>query len=255
MPALRALGPPYVGVEASPVEASWSAADLCGVSGDSCRKASPCAAALTEWSWQNEWNMTFAQEIAREAVKSDVPPSRWMAGGKTKYKPAGENRQWWMENGPGFASNWESFLDGHPDWEVWESPHGLLGVELPLEFEAGGGLVKVIPDRIYRTPRGVVLVDLKSGAKKPDGGYQLPIQQMAMDVLFGEQVAGSYYWMARKNELIESTSPVVYDRAVLDDVFATAWAQIESGAFLANPGSQCNRCSVFSKCAVVGGSL
>lgn len=207
------------------------------------------------WNWRNEWNLEFAKEIASEAVKSDLPPSRWMAGGKTKYKPSGEDRAWWNEHGPDMASNWEVFLDEHPDWEPWTAPDGRLGIELPLELTAGGVKVKVIPDRIYRTPQGIKLIDLKTGARKPDGGYQLPIQRLAMDILFDEEVSGSYYWSARKNELIESTSPVKYDRAMLEDVFATAMAQIDAGHFLANPGSQCNRCTVFSKCKVVGGSL
>lgn len=210
---------------------------------------------MTDWDWRREWRTEFQRGIAEEAVKTDIPPSRWMAGGKSKTRPQGEDRAWWNANGPKFAQQWETFLEEHPDWEPWETPDGRLGIELPMEMVAGGFPVKVIPDRVYRTPHGLVLVDLKSGSRKPDGGYQLPIQQLAMDVIYGEEIAASFYWMARKGELIESTSPVKYDREVIADVFSTAIELIRAGHFLPNPGSQCNRCSVFSKCAVVGGSL
>lgn len=207
---------------------------------------------MTAFDWRAEWAPVFDAEIARRAVESDVPVSRWLAGGKrTKDNPGGEDRKWWDEHGPDFARTWSDFLDDHPDWEMYYAPDGRPGIELFMEPSFGGVPVKAIPDRVYKTPAGLVIVDLKSGARRPNAAFQLPIYQVALEEIFGERVAASYYFMCRKGELIPDYSPVIPSKATLDKVFALAREQIESGIFLPNPGDNCKRCNVRKACGFV----
>lgn len=213
---------------------------------------------MTEFNWQAEWDLEFSKRIAEEAVNSDVPPSQWIASGKrTKARPHGEGRDFWSEMGPQWSANWAEFREAQRNWDLWYTPDGKPGIELPCEFNAGGITVKAIPDRVYQTPYGLAIVDLKAGARKPDAGYQLPIYQLALDVVYGipgEQIDGFYY-MNRSGELIPDYSPVQYNRERLEGVFATAVAQIKAGNFLPNPGSSCARCDVKERCEIVGGKL
>ena len=207
------------------------------------------------FDWGREWNREFQKQIAEQAVRSDVPVSRWLAAkkGRSKFNPGGEDRNWWNLKGPTFAKNWATFLESQDEWEPYEAPDGRPGIELYSDFMVAGTLVKAIPDRVYRNRKTgkVVIVDLKSGGRKPDAGYQLPIYEMAMDVCYGEAVEASYYFMNRTGELVPDFSPVKYDRELMTEVFAMAIEQAENGPYLPNPGSQCNRCSVKDACKFV----
>jgi hypothetical protein len=207
---------------------------------------------VSEFSWRTEWSTIFQQEIARRAIESDVPISRWRAAGKrTQVNPRGEDRAFWDQHGPEYASNWGDFLAEHPDWEMYFTPDGRPGIELYMQPTFGGIAVKAIPDRVYRTPEGLAIVDLKSGARRPNAAYQLPIYKVALEELFGEPVDKCYYFMCRKGELVEDYSPVIPTKAVLDQVFALAKKQIDSGIFLPNAGDNCRRCNVRKACGIV----
>lgn len=207
---------------------------------------------MADFDWQAEWNRVFQSEIARQAVESDVPVSQWRATGRrTKDRPNGEDRRFWSENGPTFAKNWADFIEAKSDWELYWTPDGRPGIELYMEPTFGGITVKAIPDRVYMTPRGLAVVDLKSGARKPNAAWQLPIYAVALEQYFGEKVSDRYYFMCRSGELVEDWSPVKPTKAVLDEVFAMAKAQIDSGLFLPNPGDNCRYCNVRKECGFV----
>jgi CRISPR/Cas system-associated exonuclease Cas4 (RecB family) len=210
------------------------------------------------FDWGREWNREFSKQIGDQAVKTNVPAGRWLAAGKNRSKknPAGEDRNFWNRNGPTYARNWADFLEGQEDWEPFVTPDGRPGIELFTEFLIAGTPIKAIPDRVYRkkTSGKLVIVDLKSGGRKPDAGYQLPIYQLAMDACFGEEVEEAFYFMNRTGELLPDHSPVEYSRDLMEWVLHTAIKTAEGDAFLPNPGSQCLRCSVKDACKVVGGS-
>jgi hypothetical protein len=209
---------------------------------------------VNEFNWVREWGTVFQAEIARQAVVSDIPVSRWLAAGKrTSVNPNGEDRKFWNTHGPEWAKTWADFLEAHPRWEIYKTPDGRAGIELPLEPTFGGVKIKAIPDRVYRTPEGLVVVDLKSGARRPNAAYQLPIYKVALETIFGEPVVASYYFMCRKGELIPDYSPVRATKSVLDEVFALAKRQIELDIYPANPGDNCKRCPVRKHCTVTTG--
>lgn len=206
---------------------------------------------MSKFDWLREWDAAFREEVTELATSSNVPPFKWIASGKrTKVNPRGEDRAFWNRNGPVWAKNWADFRAQQKDWEVWHTPDGEPGIELAMEFEAGGIAVKAVPDRIYSTPKGLLIVDEKSGSRKPDAGYQLDIYRLALDVLYGipgEDIKGAYF-LNRRSEFLPDYSPVKYNRERLEEMFGTAMAQIEAGHFLPNPGNQCARCSVRAYC-------
>lgn len=192
---------------------------------------------------------------SQRARYADTPTEQIRGAGKpTKANPRGEDELWWLENGPPMVQRWIDWRK-RSDWKIWHTPDGVPGIELALEADFDGTPFKVIIDRVFITPAGtIVIVDLKSGARKPESDLQLAFCAATIQLVYGVDAHHGAYWDARSGELtpvanLQHLSPPLLKYWV--GQFAQAR---DKGIFLPNISNRCKACGVRSYCAAVGGN-
>lgn len=210
------------------------------------------------FDWVEEFDQAIHAEIMDRELESGIPSEEWTAAGRvTKKMPAGEDYTWWLENGPAIAKAWADWRVENEDlYELWYTPDGEPGIELPMRVMFGGTLVKAFPDRVYRrkTDGKLVVIDLKSGARAQEDALQINIYRACLELQYpGVQTAMGWFFNNRKGELQPAHGPSKFDLPVLVNLVEEFSRAMRNGVFIPNPGWHCNRCEVKRYCALVGG--
>ena len=188
-----------------------------------------------------------------------VPDAEVRAGGKaTKEWPDKENRAWWEENGPRMLGRYDSWVNARraEGWRFFTLPDGSPAVEVPIQIELDGVLVKGYIDRVMVNDDGeLIVVDLKTGSHTPASALQLGIYALGMERHFGVRPILGAYYMARKGELTQPTSLLHYTPELVGKWFKQAKFAIENDVFLPHVTSMCSSCSVRQFCSAFGGSF
>jgi hypothetical protein len=151
----------------------------------------------------------------------------------------------------------QTYIDWRTDtgWQVLDLPeHDLVGVELPVEVDLGGMPVKGYIDRVFVTPAGeVVIVDLKTGARKPDSALQLGFYRAALIEQYDLTADLGAYFMNRRKpgeqlivEGLQHYTPDYVSRFV-----SGFKAARDAGVFLPHVTSMCKACGVARHCWAV----
>src|SRR5690606_23158311 len=105
------------------------------------------------------------------------------------------NGAWWLDHGPGFVKSYVAWRE-KTGWDIWTAETGEFGVELELNFmlSEDGPQVKGFIDRVFQLPSGdLVLLDIKTSARKPDEPIQLGVYACGMQAVYGVRPEyGSY---------------------------------------------------------------
>ena len=191
---------------------------------------------------QKEFVGAFNRELNRhESWKS--------AGRKTKEWPNGEDKDWWHKNGPAFVTNYARWRAANINLSLWmheDKP----GIEVATEFELEGGIsVKAVIDRVFVTPEGqAVIVDIKTGTRKPPSSLQLGLYATAMELQFGFRPQLGSYWMARSGELTEYSVLDRYTPHMLGRWMRDFRKAVEHEVFIPHVTAMCSGCSVNEQC-------
>jgi hypothetical protein len=199
------------------------------------------------------FGQALTDQVAKECKFSDTPPSEWRSS-------RGQDRDWWMDNGPGMVQAWIDWRE-QTAWQILEidNPDGdplmgepsLLGVELPFEIELGGMPVKGYIDRVFVTPAGeTVIVDLKTGARKPASPLQLGFYRAAVMEQYGVTADLGGYFMNRKKPgeqfVVEGLAQYTPDYV---GQFVSGFKQArEVGLYLPHVTALCKSCGVARHC-------
>lgn len=182
----------------------------------------------------------------------DFDKSEWHVGGRpSQANPDKENEKWWRTNGPLMLNRWKSFMEVVP-WDLYLDPDGMPGIEVSVEFETpDGDLIRGFIDRIFqdRATGSLIVLDLKSG-QEPKSPRQLGFYRQALAHAFPEMPSVDYgtFWMSRKGQ---TTGLVDLRDHTAERLFFQTSAlhrAVDSGIFIANPGSLCSSCSVRNVC-------
>lgn len=207
----------------------------------------PTAAFLLAWN----------QQCEKELVGVDIATVR--AGGKaTKEWPNKEDQAWWLHHGPIMVAQYVAWRDARlaEGWQFFTLPDGSPAVEVPIQIELDGVLVKGYIDRVMVNDDGELLVDdLKTGSHTPASALQLGIYALGMERHFGVRPILGAYYMARKGELTAPTSLLHYTPELVGKWFKQAKFAIENDVFLPHVTSMCSSCSVRQFCSAFGGSF
>lgn len=191
----------------------------------------------------------FTEQIRKEVGFTDTDPATWRSS-------RGQDREWWLANGPGLV---QTYIDWREEtkWEIVMFEHDgedMVGVELPVNVDLGGMPVKGYIDRLFATPAGeTVILDIKTGARKPDSGLQLGFYRAALIAQYGLTADLGAFFMNRKKpgeqlivEGLEQYTIEYVSRFV--DGFKKAR---EANIYLPHVTSFCKACGVAAHCWAV----
>lgn len=199
--------------------------------------------------WDRCWNT--ALDNAKES--SSVHPSQWRRAGRvSKEKPEREDLDWWYRDGYRQCADYMRWLpaSGMKIFAINDTPFS----EAEVSANFGEVLVKGFLDCVYITPDGeVLLVDFKSGTRKPSSVLQLAQYALALEKTIGVRPSVGAFFMTRATELTDPADLTRYTDAYFTKQFELTAKMISEGIFLANVGDGCRTCDVSSSCFANGG--
>lgn len=197
--------------------------------------------------------LTRLDELVEEEVnKTGVPVERWLAAGRWPKK---SGYDWWRENAPLMVKR---FIDWRNEtkWPVAYF-NGVPGIECDLNVRMDFGELHGAPDRVYRLPSGqLVVADVKSGTNPPKEPLQLGTYANDLEMLGYERPAYGTYVMVKSEKQPIHTELIPLDKyqtPYLEQIYGSAQATIELGAFVPNVGDACRTCVVQKACYAAGG--
>lgn len=199
-------------------------------------------------AWALAWDKHYEQEITANGVHVDDVRA---AGRKSDEWPNKEDSGWWQYHGPQFLRDYVEWRDGvfTQGWQWFLLPNGEPAIELPINLELGGTLVKGFIDRVMVNDNGeAVVVDLKTGSHSPASSLQLGIYALGVQHHLGVQPTLGGYYMARKKHLTGPVSLLHYTPDLVGRWFDQARAGIEQELFIPNVSFMCMTCSVRPYC-------
>lgn len=169
----------------------------------------------------------------------------------------GQTQEWWRREGPGMVAAWVKWRE-ETGWRIWEGAQE-LGVEYKLDVQLDPddpeSRVLAYLDRIFVDGDGqLVIVDLKSGARRPDSSLQLGVYRAALLAQDGVHADLGGYWMARKSEC-EIVGLSDYDPGHVRRYVANLRRAIAADVFMPNRSSFCKSCGVAAHCWAVNPTL
>jgi hypothetical protein len=135
----------------------------------------------------------------------------------------------------------------NPTWKIWTTPQGARAIELQLNPVIAGVTIKMVIDRIFEVDGKLVIVDLKTSAKRPTSDLQLGFYKVGLEQTLGIEINTGNYWMSRES----GTGDMIdLSRYTLDtlEYFAEGFDKArKAGIFLPNLSS-CNFCGLTEHC-------
>ena len=169
------------------------------------------------------------------------------AGRTTVANPNKEDGNWWNTQGSIWVDNYILWRKNNPTWKIWTTPQGARAIELQLNPVIAGVTIKMIIDRIFEVDGKLVIVDLKTSAKRPTSDLQLGFYKVGLEQTLGIEINTGNYWMSRES----GTGDMIdLSRYTLDtlEYFAEGFDKArKAGIFLPNLSS-CNFCGLTEHC-------
>ena len=170
-----------------------------------------------------------------------------VAGRATKANPNKEDATWWNTQGPIWVEQYIMWRKNNPEWKIWRTPQGVRAIELELNPVIADVPVKMVIDRVFEVNGELVILDLKTSARRPTSFLQLGFYKIGLEQTFGVKVNLGNYWMSREagtGEMIDLSS-YTYDK--LEYMVAGFDKARKSGIFLPNLSS-CSFCGLTEHC-------
>jgi hypothetical protein len=202
-----------------------------------------CMTMTTNELWAKAWK--------KETEGLDLTTAR-RAGRATKENPNKEDGAWWDTNGSIWVDNYIKWRKNNPNWKIWTTPQGVRAIELELNPVIAGVQVKMFIDRIFEVDGKLVIVDLKTSARRPTSDLQLGFYKVGVEMMLGVEVNLGNYWMSRESgtgEMIDLSRYTVDMLEYFVDGFDKAR---KAGIFLPNLQS-CSFCGLKQHCQFTKG--
>jgi len=193
---------------------------------------------MTNQLWVDAW--------AKETKDLDLTKAR-VAGRATKANPNKEDATWWNEMGPQWVENYISWRKANTDWKLWRTPQGAKAIELELNPIIAGVPVKMVIDRVFEVNGELVIVDLKTSARRPTSDLQLGFYKVGIEMMLGVTVNQGNYWMSRESGTGEMIDLSRYTLDMLEYLVSGFDKARKAGIFLPNLSS-CSYCGLTEHC-------
>lgn len=215
---------------------------------------------MAEFDIRDVFCEEFRRAITEEREHSGFPEDKWLKAGYRGNQDAG----WWEEHGPDHIQNFITWYEGSGA-QIWITPDGIPAIELGLKVYFGGVAVRMYIDLIVVLGTALLIIDLKSGSRRPDTLTQLGIYASGVELEYGIRPRFGSFFMTRgsgrkEEDKIYLTKPEDLSGYRYSVPFYTGQLEkfnrgVETGIFVAHPGDQCDRCGVAYACSAVGGEF
>lgn len=182
----------------------------------------------------------------KETKDLDFSKAR-VAGRSTKANPDREDAVWWMNQGSIWVDNYILWRKNNPDWKIWRTPEGAKAVEIELNPVIADVPVKMVIDRVFEVNGQLVIVDLKTSARRPISDLQLGFYKVGLEMQFGIEVNLGNYWMSREAGTGEMIDLSRYTLSMLEYMVSGFDKARKAGVFLPNLSS-CSFCGLTEHC-------
>jgi hypothetical protein len=182
----------------------------------------------------------------KETKDLDFSKAR-VAGRSTKANPDREDAVWWMNQGSMWVDNYIMWRKNNPDWKIWRTPEGAKAVEIELNPVIADVPVKMVIDRVFEVNGQLVIVDLKTSARRPISDLQLGFYKVGLEMQFGIEVNLGNYWMSREAGTGEMIDLSRYTLSMLEYMVSGFDKARKAGVFLPNLSS-CSFCGLTEHC-------
>jgi hypothetical protein len=182
----------------------------------------------------------------KETKDLDFSKAR-VAGRSTKANPDREDAVWWMNQGSIWVDNYILWRKNNPDWKIWRTPEGVKAVEIELNPVIADVPVKMVIDRVFEVNGQLVIVDLKTSARRPISDLQLGFYKVGLEMQFGIEVNLGNYWMSREAGTGEMIDLSRYTLSTLEYMVSGFDKARKAGVFLPNLSS-CSFCGLTEHC-------
>ena len=193
---------------------------------------------MTNELWTKAW--------AKETKDIDLTTAR-VAGRATKLNPDREDANWWNNQGSIWVDNYIKWRKANSEWRIWKTPQGARAIELELNPVIAGVPVKMVIDRVFEVNGQLVIVDLKTSARRPTSDLQLGFYKVGLEQMLGVEVNLGNYWMSRESGTGEMIDLSRYTLDMLEYFVDGFDKARKSGIFLPNLQS-CSYCGIKQHC-------
>lgn len=201
----------------------------------------------------------WADEFGRavdEARQQEPDVTKWRTAGRpSSDKPNGEDVDWWWTAGAAMVQAYADWWAGGPPWKVWTLPDGEPALEAPLLVEFDGVPVVGYVDQILEstTDARLLVVDKKTGKRKPPMPLQLATYSVELEAVFGRPFGWGSYFMARDAQLTEPEALGQWTPTMLGEMFSRMDRAESLGLYIPHLGQHCSGCLVRKWCPPAGG--
>jgi hypothetical protein len=182
----------------------------------------------------------------KETKDLDFSKAR-VAGRSTKANPDREDAVWWMNQGSVWVDNYILWRKNNPDWKIWRTPQGVKAIEIELNPVIADVPVKMVIDRVFEVNNQLIIVDLKTSARRPVSDLQLGFYKVGLEMQFGIEVNLGNYWMSREAGTGEMIDLSRYTLSTLEYMVSGFDKARKAGVFLPNLSS-CSFCGLTEHC-------
>lgn len=193
---------------------------------------------MTNELWTKAW--------AKETKDIDLTLAR-VAGRSTKANPNKEDAAWWAEQGPQWVDNYISWRKSNTNWKIWKTPQGARAIEIELNPVIADVPVKMVIDRVFEVDGELIIVDLKTSARRPISDLQLGFYKVGLEMMLGVKVNQGNYWMSRDSGTGEMIDLSRYTQDTLEYFVDGFDKARKAGIFLPNLQS-CSFCGLTEHC-------
>ena len=191
-------------------------------------------------------NQLWTEAWAKETKDLDFNKAR-VAGRATKSNPNKEDAAWWNEQGPVWVDQYIQWRKANTNWKIWKTPQGAKAIELELNPMIAGVPVKMVIDRVFEVDGKLVIVDLKTSARRPASDLQLGFYKIGLELMLDVEVNLGNYWMSRDAGTGEMIDLSRYTLDSLEYLVSGFDKARQAGIFLPNLSS-CSYCGLTEHC-------
>jgi len=191
------------------------------------------------------WSDAYEAEIEAQFLTWPAD-EEWLKFGR---KGSEQGHAYWFDRGLEAVNAYWAWRLAHPEFL-------LESIEERFDVVIDGIQFTGRIDRVFQTPKGRIIVDLKTGTRRPESGLQLALYRMGYELSHGlpegHSGASGGWFMTKDGELhFEPIAP--FTNRVLSGILKAYLAGVRQDVFLPNVGPACFSCAMKQACAAVSG--